>query len=55
MENNELKEKMADVKPGPWDSESAGFGPIISPTAKERILELIKIGKNHTKNVMIIP
>ena len=44
---NELKEKMEVVKPGPWDSESSGYGPIISHAAKERILDLIKIGREE--------
>ena len=35
------------VKPGPWDSEESGFGPVISPQAKERIVNLISKGKDE--------
>ena len=31
----DLKNEMEMVKPGPWDSEESGFGPVISPQAKE--------------------
>ena len=36
---------MAMVKPGPWDSEESGFGPVISAQAKEKIIGLIEKGK----------
>ena len=35
------------VKPGPWDSDESGFGPVISPQAKERIVNLISKGKEE--------
>ena len=35
------------VKPGPWDSEESGFGPVISPQAKESIINLISKGKEE--------
>jgi|TARA_B110000305_G_C19461373_1_gene654649 malonate-semialdehyde dehydrogenase (acetylating)/methylmalonate-semialdehyde dehydrogenase len=43
----ELKNKMEVVTPGPWDDKRAGYGPIISEKAKEKILKLIKIGKSE--------
>ncbi|XOV90051.1 MAG: CoA-acylating methylmalonate-semialdehyde dehydrogenase [Pseudomonadota bacterium] len=41
----DLKEAMAKVSPGGWDDEAAGYGPQISPAAKERILGYIEAGK----------
>jgi malonate-semialdehyde dehydrogenase (acetylating) / methylmalonate-semialdehyde dehydrogenase len=41
----ELKEAIAKVKPGLWDDKTAGYGPLISPAAKERVLKLIAQGK----------
>lgn len=41
----ELKEAIAKVKPGLWDDKEAGYGPLISPAAKTRVLSLIAQGK----------
>lgn len=41
----ELKEALAKVRPGLWDDKEAGYGPIISPAAKARVLKLIAQGK----------
>ncbi|WP_372871661.1 CoA-acylating methylmalonate-semialdehyde dehydrogenase [Shewanella sp.] len=41
----ELKEALAKVRPGLWDDKDAGYGPLISPAAKERVLKLIAQGK----------
>jgi len=43
----ELKEKMEAVKPGPWDLDTSGYGPVISSSAKDRILDLIETGKKE--------
>ena len=43
----DLKKEMEMVKPGPWDSEESGFGPLISPQAKDRVLKLIEKGKDE--------
>ncbi len=43
----ELKEAIAKVKPGLWNDDEAGFGPVISPQAKARILSLIETGKQE--------
>jgi malonate-semialdehyde dehydrogenase (acetylating)/methylmalonate-semialdehyde dehydrogenase len=43
----EIKEAMAAVSPGAWDDENAGYGPQITPQAKERILNYIKAGKEE--------
>ncbi|KOO11589.1 methylmalonate-semialdehyde dehydrogenase, partial [Vibrio xuii] len=34
----ELKEALSQVQPGAWDDESAGYGPLISPQAKQRVV-----------------
>ncbi|MCZ2723705.1 CoA-acylating methylmalonate-semialdehyde dehydrogenase [Marinomonas sp. 15G1-11] len=42
----ELKEALAQVRPGAWDDKGAGYGPLINPQAKERVLTLIQEGKD---------
>ncbi|WP_344959265.1 CoA-acylating methylmalonate-semialdehyde dehydrogenase [Zobellella aerophila] len=41
----ELRDAMAKVQPGAWDDANAGFGPLINPQARERVLRLIEEGK----------
>ena len=41
----ELKDMLAAVKPGAWDDDKAGYGPLISKAAKERVTQLIAQGK----------
>jgi malonate-semialdehyde dehydrogenase (acetylating)/methylmalonate-semialdehyde dehydrogenase len=41
----ELRDAMAKVRPGLWNDSEAGFGPLISPQAKQRVLQLIAQGK----------
>jgi len=43
----ELVARIAKVKPGLWDDEEAGFGPLISPQAKRRVLGLIQEAKEE--------
>ena len=40
----DLKQAMEKVRPGAWDDEKAGYGPLISKKAKERVLKLIREG-----------
>lgn len=42
---DDLKAAMAATKPGIWDDESADFGPLITPQARQRALDLIASGK----------
>lgn len=44
---DELKEQLSVVKPGAWDDPGVGYGPLISKTAKERVLALIAKGKEE--------
>ncbi|MGF1755724.1 CoA-acylating methylmalonate-semialdehyde dehydrogenase [Vibrio makurazakiensis] len=41
----DLKVEMEKVQPGAWDDENAGYGPLISQQAKERVIRLIEEGK----------
>ncbi len=43
----EVAEAMSRVRPGAWDDDGAGYGPQISPQAKERILGYIEKGKQE--------
>lgn len=43
----EIKDAIANVKPGLWNDDEAGFGPVISPQARTRILSLIEQGKQE--------
>ncbi|WP_026374724.1 CoA-acylating methylmalonate-semialdehyde dehydrogenase [Aestuariibacter salexigens] len=49
----ELRDMMAKVRPGLWDDESAGYGPLISPQAKARVLSLIEQGKKEGATCML--
>ncbi|MFC3095536.1 CoA-acylating methylmalonate-semialdehyde dehydrogenase [Alteromonas sediminis] len=50
---DELAEKIAQVKPGVWDDKNAGFGPLISPAAKARVLSLIQQGKDEGATCLV--
>lgn len=43
----ELANMLKEVKPGLWNDENAGYGPLISPQAKQRVLSLIEQGKQE--------
>jgi malonate-semialdehyde dehydrogenase (acetylating) / methylmalonate-semialdehyde dehydrogenase len=42
---DELADMISKVRPGLWDDSTAGFGPLISPQAKQKVLNLIAEGK----------
>ena len=44
---DELSAKIGAVKPGVWNDENAGYGPLISQQAKARVLSLIEEGKKQ--------
>lgn len=50
---NELADKIGNVKPGLWNDEDAGFGPLISPQAKSRVLSLIEQGKKEGATCLV--
>jgi malonate-semialdehyde dehydrogenase (acetylating)/methylmalonate-semialdehyde dehydrogenase len=43
----ELRDAMAGVSPGPWDSPEAAYGPQITPAARDRVLGFIETGKQE--------
>ena len=43
----ELAKRISEIKPGLWNDPEAGFGPLISAAAKQRVLSLIKAGKEE--------
>jgi malonate-semialdehyde dehydrogenase (acetylating) / methylmalonate-semialdehyde dehydrogenase len=42
----ELREALAQVRPGLWNDPKAGYGPLINPQARERVLRYIQEGKD---------
>ncbi len=44
---DDLKTALQKVKPGAWNDDEAGFGPLISKAAKQRVLHLIEQGKQE--------
>ncbi|SDZ91157.1 CoA-acylating methylmalonate-semialdehyde dehydrogenase [Microbulbifer marinus] len=43
----EIQQALAKVKPGAWDDPEAAYGPLISPQARERVLDFINRGKEE--------
>lgn len=44
---DELGQRLEKVRPGAWDDAGAAYGPIISKTAHQRVLNLIQQGKDE--------
>jgi malonate-semialdehyde dehydrogenase (acetylating)/methylmalonate-semialdehyde dehydrogenase len=42
----EVRDALAKVRPGAWNDPDAGFGPLINPQARERVLDFIQQGKD---------
>lgn len=49
----ELARRIGEVKPGLWDDNDAGFGPLISPQAKAKVLSLIAEGKHQGATCLV--
>lgn len=49
----ELAERIGNVKPGLWNDKEAGFGPLISPAAKARVLDMIASGKQQGARCLV--
>lgn len=49
----ELKQAMAKVRPGLWYDEEAGYGPLINPQSKARVLDIIASGKEEGANCLL--
>lgn len=42
----EVRDALAKVRPGAWNDAEAGYGPLINPQAKQRVLKYIQEGKD---------
>ncbi|MCK6263420.1 CoA-acylating methylmalonate-semialdehyde dehydrogenase [Vibrio sp. ZSDE26] len=42
---SDLKQELSTITPGVWDDPKAGYGPLISAQAKQRVIGLIEEGK----------
>ncbi len=49
----DLKKSLAKLKPGSWKDPSAHYGPLISHSAKERVLSLIEKGKQEGAEILL--
>ncbi|MAR92124.1 MAG: CoA-acylating methylmalonate-semialdehyde dehydrogenase [Pseudomonadota bacterium] len=44
---DDIKTALGNIRPGAWDDDQAAFGPLISPQARQRALDLIAKGKQE--------
>ena len=44
---DDIGEALSKVRPGAWDDSGAGYGPLISGKARDRVLDLIASGKEE--------
>ena len=49
----EVRDAMAAVRPGAWDDETAGYGPQITPQARQRILDYIRKGRDEGATLLL--
>ena len=49
----EVKESLSKLRPSCWKDEKADFGPLISRSAKERVLSLIQAGKKEGADLLL--
>ena len=50
---DELTEKLRAIRPGHWKDPEAGYGPLISPAAKQRVEALIAAGVDEGANLKL--
>ena len=50
---DELKDELAKIRPGAWDDGNAAYGPQLSPKARDRVLTLIKQGKEEGASCLL--
>ncbi len=50
---NNIQKALSQIRPGNWDDESAAFGPVISPKAKDRVLSLIAQGQKEGAQLLL--
>lgn len=49
----EIKEKMAQMKPGHWKNPASFYGPLISPQAKQKVENLIAQGEQEGAKLLL--
>jgi malonate-semialdehyde dehydrogenase (acetylating)/methylmalonate-semialdehyde dehydrogenase len=49
----EVRDALAKVRPGVWNDPEAGYGPLINPQAKARVLDFIQQGKDAGANCIL--
>lgn len=49
----ELAAMIGKIRPGLWDDKDAGFGPLISDKARQRVLSLIQKGKQEGATCLV--
>lgn len=49
----EVAAAIAKVRPGVWDDKDAGYGPLINPQSKARVLDLIQSGKDQGATCLV--
>ena len=49
----DVREAMASVRPGAWDDPAAGLGPLITPQARDRVINLIKGGVQEGAKLLL--
>ncbi len=50
---DELKNRLATARPGAWNDAGASYGPIISKTAHQRVINLINQGKEEGASCLL--
>ncbi len=50
---DDIQSKMKEVRPGYWSDPKAGYGPIISERAKERVESLISTGEKEGAKLLL--
>lgn len=49
----EIAASLKNLKVGAWDDKEASLGPVVSPQAKERVLGLIKKGREEGAQILV--
>ncbi|CUS49305.1 MAG: malonate-semialdehyde dehydrogenase (acetylating) IolA [Idiomarinaceae bacterium HL-53] len=49
----DLAKELAKVQPGAWNDKNAAYGPLISPQAKQRVLDMIQKGKEEGAECLV--
>ncbi|HLV48125.1 MAG TPA: CoA-acylating methylmalonate-semialdehyde dehydrogenase [Aliidiomarina sp.] len=50
---DDLAVELAKVKPGVWTDKDAAYGPLVSPQAKQRVIDMIAKGKEEGADCLV--